>query len=362
MTLQHARVRTAGLSGLVLCAALGPLTGTALAAAAPQAPVVLRPKVVATNWYWAERTPTAAGMAGPTLPDQAVTAAAVPDGDLGVAYANAQAGPADKVAAIGLDLTAVPLGSTFSRLLLTVPVDPSATQVQTAQPAVSACENIDAFRDGPGGGPLTDAPPVSDASCVKGTYDAAKGYVFDLTAMANDWSGGAPSDGISLRPTTPDSTTQPFSVALKGKSAITALAELAPPAVLPVDEGAAAPAPTTAPAAPAAPSGGVALPPSVPVVPAVLPAAAAAAGVPAPQTAPSPQAAAPAGPAPVRVRAAGYVPAHDGPTSAWWLALLAGAGVLGMTAVVLADPMAPAPVDARRARFAGVVQAARRRT
>ncbi|MGZ6791853.1 MAG: hypothetical protein ACXVFV_02790 [Mycobacteriales bacterium] len=355
MALQHAPVRvvprTALVSGLVLCAAVGPLAGTGQAAA----PASLKPAVTATNWYWAERAPSAAGMTGPTLPDQSVTAANVPAGDLGVGYANAQAGPADKVAAVAFDLTSVPLGSTFTRFQVTVPVDAAATQVQTGQPDVSACENIDAFQAGPGGGPLTDAPPVSDPSCVKGVFDPAKGYVFDLTAMANDWSGGAPSDGISLRPTTPDSTTAPFSIALKGKGAITTLAETTPPPVA-VDDGGLAPAPSPAPtSAPAA----AALPASAPVASVALPVSAPVAQVALPQTAPSPAVAAPPAP-PVRIRAAGFVPPHDGPTSAWWLALLAGAGLLGATAVVLADPMAPAPVDARRARFSGAVRAGRR--
>jgi hypothetical protein len=215
--------RTALVGGLVLCAAVGPLAGPGRADA-------LQPPAVSASWYWAERAPLVAGMQAPTLPEQAAMAADVPAGDLGVGYVNSNLAPADKVAAVGFDLTAIAMGSTFSRFTVTVPVDAGATQVQTAQPDLVACENIDAFVDGTAGGPLAEAPPVSDPSCVKGVFDAGKGYVFDLTTMANDWSFGAPSLGITLKPLTPSTTTPLFSVVLKGKNSITTQAAFTGPA------------------------------------------------------------------------------------------------------------------------------------
>jgi hypothetical protein len=343
--------RTALVGGLVLCAAVGPLAGPGRADA-------LQPPAVSASWYWAERAPLVAGMQAPTLPEQAAMAADVPAGDLGVGYVNSNLAPADKVAAVGFDLTAIAMGSTFSRFTVTVPVDAGATQVQTAQPDLVACENIDAFVDGTAGGPLAEAPPVSDPSCVKGVFDAGKGYVFDLTTMANDWSFGAPSLGITLKPLTPSTTTPLFSVVLKGKNSITTQAAFTGPA--PAQQ---APDPAAGGAVPPAPpAGGGALSPSLPVA-GLVPAAAPVADAPIPQTAPLqplPQVDVAPQPAPVRVRAAAYVPPSGGPTSAFWLALLLGAGVLGVTAVVFGDPMAPAPADARRARFADVVQAGRR--
>jgi len=57
---------------------------------------------------------------------------------------------------------------------------------------------------------------------------------------------------------------------------------------------------------------------------------------------------------------AASAPYHQGalvPSGAWWLGFLALLGLLGLAAVVLGDPMAPVPLDARRRRVADVVRA-----
>jgi hypothetical protein len=338
--------RTAAVAVLACCAGTGLLAAPASAATGD---VTVKPPVVKTNWYWAEKSPTVAGMPTGTLPAEAEAGANVPAGDLAVALVSSDVSPADKVAAIDLDLTTIPLQSTFSSFTLTVPLDADATQVMGAQPDLAACENIDAFADGPGAEDLAKAPPISAPSCVKGVFDPAKGYTFTLTTMANDWSFGAPAFGISLVPGTVAAGTPGYSIALKGKNGIVTSATYAAPAVAaPAAPPAVEVPPATVPQAPVPglpqiSSGVPGLTPSVPDV-----------SVPAPQTAvtvPDPQTLA-IQQAPVRVVASGFVAPSTRPTTGFWLALLLGVVLLGAAAVVFGDPLAPAPVDARRRRFA----------
>jgi hypothetical protein len=336
-----------GLVGRVMAvAALAVVATGALAVPAAFADTA-QPAVTRTNWWWSLTSPN---VQGNTLPVGAPAAAStVPDGDLGVGYVADQAAPADKAAAVALDLSSIPLGSTFSSLRLSVPYDPNARQLASGTPDISACELLSGFQDGPGAADLADLPPYSLPSCVKGTYQptvgAAGGYVFDLTAMGNDWSGGAPSEGVLLLPTQGLATPQePFSLAFLGKNGVKAEATYAPAAPqAPVDQGPVLP-PAPEPAAP--PVADLTAPPPPPV--AVLPADQGGVPVPAPQVAPT----APAAPA----LAVGYEPGSLRPGTTWWLGLLGLLSLLGATGLVLGDPMAPATVDSRRRRFAEVVR------
>jgi hypothetical protein len=325
-------------------------TGLLAAPASAGTDVTVKPPVVKTNWYWAEKSPAVAGMPTTTLPAEASAGANVPAGDLAVALVSSDVSPADKVAAIDFDLTTIPLQSSFSRFTISVPMDATATQVKGTQPDIAACENIDAFADGPGAEDIAKAPPRSEPSCVKGVFDAVKGYTFDLTSMANDWAFGAPAFGISLVPGTVAAGTPGYSIALQGKNGIVTSATYAAPAVeavpaAPVAE--APPAPAVEAPAPALPEissgGGAVLTPTVPDVQA-----------PAPQTAelvPTPEVLAIPQPAAAKVVTAGFVNPSARPTTGFWLALLLGVLLLGGAAVVFADPLAPAPIDPRRRRF-----------
>jgi hypothetical protein len=331
-------VRTAGRACLALLvgafgAVLAPLPAYADSATPP---------AVKTNWYWFLQTPSANGE---TLPVGApAEASLVPAGDLGVGYLVDQVSNSDKVAAVDFDLGEIPMGSTYSSFVATVPYDAAATQVTSGTPDISACELLDAFQDAPGPSDLAKAPPLSLPSCVKGTFKStigtAGGYEFDLTAIANDWSGGAPQHGILIRPTPSLATPQqPFSISLQGKNGITTKAEYTPP------QPTQPPGPTGPVLPPVPPLPGVVVPPvtaidqpPVPMVP-----------QPAPQVQPLPT------PAPQALAA--Y---HEGalvPSGAWWLALLGVLGLLVLTAAVLGDPLAPVAVDPRRRRFAEVVRA-----
>ena len=332
-------MRTASRAGSVLLIA----AGTCLAVPAPAHAESASPPAVKANWYWALAQPSVDGNTLPVTPP--ADASTVPAGDLGVGYVNDQQGTADKVAAVAFDLGEIPVGSTFSSFRVTVPYDPAAHQVTSGTPDISACELLDGFPDGAGPTPLSAAPPASLPSCTKGVFSAtagtAGGYVFDLTAIANDWSGGAPAEGILLRPTPGLATAQqPFSISLKGKNGITTAAEYTPaPPVVATEQPVPLPGPVVAP-------------PPVPgyVPPPVLPGTV----VPPPSVAPAPQ----VNPVPVAPVAAS-APYHQGalvPSGPWWLGFLALLGLLGLAAVVLGDPMVPVPLDARRRRFADVVR------
>lgn len=324
-----------GLALLLVLAPLGALATPAYADSGPPA--------VSTAWYWTEKAPSAGGQSLPGLPDPVNAGSGVPDGDLGVGYLAEQVAPVDKVAAVDFDLTSIPSGSTFSLFSMSIPLDPAATQVQSGNADISACENIDAFSAGAAPQDMSKAPPIAAPTCVKGVFASGR-YTFDLTAIANDWSVGTPEFGISIRPTVLDATSQrPFSIALSGKNAITTRASwtapvssaVAPPVV---------PAPVLTPVAtPPILAGGGTLPVSPPLVQEPAPI------VPQPQANPAPQ-------TPAGVANAGYTAPTPVPTTLWWFALLGLAGMLGLSWLVQNDPLVPAPVDARRQRFARAVR------
>lgn len=308
-----------------------------------------QPPAVATNWYWFGVQPSVGGNAAPAgLPTQAST---VPDGDLGVGYSASQTGPVDKLAAVGFDISAVPALSTFSAFSVALALDPDAHQVMQAQPALVACENIDAFKDAPGPSALSDAPPLSTPSCVKGTFDAkvgkAGGYVFSLEGVANDWSAGTPNHGISVLPDPAVASPQPFTLSFLGKNGITVQAAYTTP-----DAAVVTPPTTTTEPPPTVPSV-IAPPPvfsgSTPIAP-MTPVADAPVVVPAPQVN-----VAPAAPVQALARPAAFTMTKR-PGNGFWLALLAGAGLLGLVSLALGDPLVPAPVTRGRRTVEDVVR------
>jgi hypothetical protein len=332
---------------LVLAAAATSLGG-ALAPAPAQADTA-QPAAVKTAWYWSL---VGVGVQGNALPaDPPAETSLVPAGSLGVAYladeedAALNTDRADRLSAVAFDVSGVPIGSTYSSFSLTMPLDPTAQQLMSGTPDISACELISGFDDSATPSGAASVPAYSPLSCVKGTFKdtigTAGGFVFDLTAIANDWSGGAPAEGVLIRPTTGLATPQPpFSISLAGKAAILAAADYTLPA--PPDDTS-----VTEVDVPAVP--GLAPPPPLPgtLVPAVVPSVPYPT-VPLPQTNPQPV-------APPLAEVA-YTPGALVPSGAWWLAFLALLGLLGLTAAVLGDPLAPVVVDARRRRFAEVVR------
>ncbi|MDX6198485.1 MAG: hypothetical protein QOJ79_1636 [Actinomycetota bacterium] len=299
-----------------------------------------------SNWYWSGKDGAASTVTGSTpvgngpfaAPDQA---SGVPDGDLGVAYTN----DVDKVAAINFGLQSIPDGATVTKFAVVMPLDTTASNLAaTDGPAITACPAIAPFEPAIGPTELSKAPAQAANVCIDGKYDAtAKTYTFDIATAADDWSAGAPANGIVIRPKLGESTQ--FNYAFKGINAIKVTADYS-----------AAANPVVAPAAPVDTGSGVAAPPaldsgsvSIPAVQPVTPVA------PQPQVMPAP-APVVAAPNTAPVAATIHVDALR-PSGQFWLALLGLAVMLLLAAFVLGDPMDPVVVDARRRRFAEIVRA-----
>jgi hypothetical protein len=302
-----------------------------------------------SNWYWSGKDGATSTVTGGTpvgngpfaAPDQA---SGVPDGDLGVAYTN----DVDKVAAINFGLQTIPDGATVTKFQFVMPLDTTASNLAaTDGPAITACPAIAPFEPGLGPTELSKAPAQAANICVDGKYDAtAKTYTFDITSAADDWSAGAPANGVVIRPKLGESTQ--FNYAFKSINAIKVVAEYS---------AAAAPivAPAPAPAAPVDSGSGIAAPPTgfdsgtAPVAP-MTP-------VTAPVTAPQPQVMPQAAPVAARPAAAAAPIGSLRPNGAFWLLLLAMVALVVLAGLVLGDPLEPVAVDARRRRFADVVRA-----
>jgi hypothetical protein len=298
-----------------------------------------------SNWYWSGKDGAASTVTGGTpvgngpfaAPDQA---SGVPDGDLGVAYTN----DVDKVAAINFGLQSIPEGATVTKFAFVMALDATASNLAaTDGPAITACPAIAPFEPGIGPTELSKAPAQAANVCIDGKYDAtAKTYTFDIATAADDWSAGAPANGVVIRPKLGESTQ--FNYAFKGINAIKVTAEYsaaATPVITPaatVDNGGVA-------APPALDSGSINMPPVQPVTPVA----------PQPQVMPAP---APAVAAPNTAPVAATIPVDAlRPSGQFWLALLGLAVMLLLAAFVIGDPMDPIVVDARRRRFAEIVRA-----
>jgi len=333
------------------CISVAALLGVAgvpvLLSAAPAWADTAVPVPSYSNWYWSGKDGAASTITGGTpvgngpfaAPDQA---SGVPDGDLGVAYTN----DVDKVSAINFGLQSIPDGATVTKFVFVMPLDTTASNLAaTDGPAITACPAIAPFEPAIGPTELSKAPAQAANVCVDGKYDAtAKTYTFDIATMADDWSAGAPANGVVIRPKLGESTQ--FNYAFKGINAIKVTAEYS-----------AAANPVVAPVTPADTGSGVAQPPtsftsgSVPITPAqpVTPVA------PQPQVMPAP---APAVAAPATTPAAASIQVDAlRPSGQFWLALLALAVMLLLAAFVIGDPMEPVLMDARRRRFAEIVRA-----
>lgn len=338
------RPATRLITGMAL---LGVAGGPMLLAAAPAWAQSANPTVSYSNWYWSGKDGAASTVTGSTpvgngpfaAPDQA---SGVPDGDLGVAYTN----DVDKVAALNFGIQSIPEGATVTKFAIVMPLDTTASNLAaTDGPAITACPAIAPFEPAMGPTELSKAPAQAANVCVDGKYDAtAKTYTFDIATAADDWSAGAPTNGIVIRPKLGESTQ--FNYAFMGINAIKITAEYSDAA-----------APIVAPvvAAPPAAGSGVAAPPSgfdsgtAPVVP-LTP-------VQAPVTVPQPQVMPQAAPVAVQPAAASSPIGSLRPAGAFWLLLLGMIALLLLAGVVLGDPLEPIAVDARRRRFADVVRA-----
>jgi hypothetical protein len=286
--------------------------------------------VAQTAWFWQRLAPSVVS------PEPSN----VPAGDLAVA-ADAS-GAATKQSYVQLDLSTIPARATLDALAVTLSVDPAATNVTAAPPALTACPVTGVWSSGVEGD--WAARPAHDCTTSSpGVYDAtAQTYRFDLMALAPTWLA-ATNRGFAIVPgaSTPGA---PFQVSLLGQPAVSV--DYTVPA---------APAPTAPVVRPAAPA-------AAPVVPAPVPQPAPYAPAPAlsgvtsddalpAESSPAPRRPVVAAPARRSVRAGVSIPlaAEGAPSAAFLLALLAGGAALAGTAVLVAeDSLTPATAIARR--------------
>jgi hypothetical protein len=337
-------------------------TAVALGAVFPFGAVAARadtavPLVDQANWFWAEQVggtiPGSPGVPFPTgIPDQTV-----PKGsnDLAVsgnpAQQNKEPKGVDKEAYLSFGLATVPAGSTVNSFTFTVPLDQAANSAYdpNAVPVLMACAPKGGWGQGAIGqnGDQFDGKPQDDcANAPEGTFDAAKKtYTFDITDLAAKWAKGDFNFGVAIR--NADDYTTPFNLVLGPVEKITAAVDFSPPApvvvpttppVPPVDNG------TVTPPSTGGYTGGTVTPPLV--------------DVPAPQPQPQTPPVAPVtAPRPVVQVAATPLTQQSSLDGAFWLAMLAGIGLLGVVSLVLGDP----EVAVATSRDRGLDRALRRR-
>lgn len=261
----------------------------------------------------------------------------VAPGNLAVAQSipNAQS---DKESFIRFDLVGVPLDAVIESAVITVPLAPDdpATGNQSANPApekVKACATgPEGFADGVDAGAYDEKPTLDCKRLdvvAKATADG-KAYTFDVTPLAKTWLVDL-NDGIGLTPAVKD---QPFQVVFQPGSKATIAMTYSAPSSTPV-EPVLPPAPVAPPVAP---------PPvfNAPIAqPNIGPAPVQPQPAPQPAPAPKPKVAAPRTPVnAVAVARPGFTESND-LSAGFWLAALAGVGLLGVVSLILGNPEVP---------------------
>ena len=238
------------------------------------------------------------------------------------------------------DLSAYPEGSIVEKFQVTLFVDPAGQNLalpkvevpgqpaRAGQPNIIACRPLVGFGEGEGIGYISK-PALDCRDSFSGSYDATtNSYTFDITVYAQDWIDGVIDNrGIGVRPEVDED--DPFQVTFFGPAKVLTLAEIIP-GELEEEIPDLAPLPDVD-SDPGFSGGGTTFEPTFPVV------------EPAPAPAPA------ANPAPVAPkpavqffnRAARPVERDLTVGPSFWLALLAGVGLLGVVSLVLGDPVVP---------------------
>ena len=264
----------------------------------------------------------------------------VAPGNLAVAQTVVNGQSSDKESFIRFDLAGVPVGATIDSAVVTVPLQPNDPNNQSANHTpdkVKACATgPEGFADGIDAGAYDEKPTVDCKRLdvvAKATADGAA-YTFDVTPLAKLWMTDL-NDGIALVPAKKD---QPFQVVFQpGSKATIAVTYTA------AGGGDTVVDPVLPPVTPVQP---VLPPPPVVDAPVAQPNIG-----PAPQPQPQPQAA-PAAPKPkvatpvrqpvntVAASGRGFTESN-GLTAGFWLAALAGVGLLGVMSLILGSHEVP---------------------
>ncbi len=302
-----------------------------LGAAHASTTLTARVPVSQASWFWRAQV----GVIGSTgvAPPQQVPNPSVPDGDLAVAGPEAPAAagtPGGPVAEsyLSFDMSSVPVGSTITSFVISLPVDAKGVNANAAGAPIVACAPKAAWSGGEAAAAYGGKPADScDVHSPRVTAKGANSYTVDIASIAQQWvRPNALNLGVAIRDN-PSNTSTLYQVVFGPATALarlTASVTYRPSTVPgPIVAGGGA----TAPPVPSAPS--------APGNPGPLPTVA-----PPPVSSPA-QVASPPAPvvAPTKPATAAIQPADgSSPPLGFWIALVLIVVLLGTTTVVLADP------------------------
>lgn len=191
--------------------------------------------VTQSNWYWSGQA-TNLGGAG-ISPPSPLTDPTVPAGDLAVAGPE-QNGQPSKESYLEFDVSAIPAGSTISAFTITLPVDPSGTNVTPigSQAPIIACTPDSNWAGGPGAQSFSGKPTDTCATSAPKvtTKDSGKTYTADIASIAQQWvQPGGNNFGVAITDD-PQNTSTAYQVVFGPAAAIsrlTASVTYVPPAL-----------------------------------------------------------------------------------------------------------------------------------
>ncbi|HVE98656.1 MAG TPA: hypothetical protein VNA12_05695 [Mycobacteriales bacterium] len=308
-------------------------------------------------WFWDDQQDDTSQASTPRA------LSGVPEGDLAVAITdgagraaevqpNDPADPSDdetqkrsnKETFLQWDLSAYPEGSIVESFTTTLFLDPAGRNVsaptvavpgqptRAGRPNIIACRPLIGFGEADGVG-YANKPALDCRDASTGTFDeVAQSYTFDLTVFAQDWIDGLIDNrGVGVRPELDED--DPFNLVFMGPAKVVTTAVITP-AEVEVDTEAEPELIPTPDQGFDSGSGGstVVFEPTIeaPVAPAPAPVQA------------------PAAPPVVSVNTVAARPAIERDLTvapSFWLALLAGVGLLGVVSLVLGDPVVPVRGD-----------------
>jgi len=158
--------------------------------------------VTGGSWYWQEQVGSVNGPTGPVAPPSGLPAPDVPTGDFPVSVVGGQP---DKESFLQLDSSAIPAGSTVSRLELKLTEDTTGGNLNASMATIEARAVTGFLASGDAGKPWASRPQYDTSGPgAPGKRDANGNWTFDLATIAAGWTSGQQSNnGIALVPAAP---------------------------------------------------------------------------------------------------------------------------------------------------------------
>ena len=307
-------------------------------------------------WFWSAQT-SGAGPGGVPYPALNPRASGVPEGNLAVAYKGESKTDADgnrvavpeKETYLMWDVYDVPEGSTVEQFTFTMVLNEDSHQVYApavdipgqgrkgGAPAIVACAATIGFGEADGDA-FTAKPDDNCADQVFGEYDdTTKSYTFHAPTYAQDWVDGLDNYGLGIRPL--EDATEPFELHFLPAAMIKTTIVYTPP----VAEPTAAPTSFEPIPVPTVPSTDTDV-----FVPDVQPQP-----EPEPQPVPTPEVVKPRPQVVVQPVAATPFSRDGALSPLFWFAMIGGVLLLGVTSLILGDPLVPEGGSTTRVRTTG---------